>query len=110
MSQKAVIWLKMRGNNEMVDMGYALFTCDTKKYEIWTMSCSAPTYLNVSEEQFGRMGQSDGESITSFLARLKSHAALCQFTVQCRTCDPMPPMWLCVSQQMVAGPPSQNIG
>ena len=68
-------------------------------------------HKEVHRLKFVKMTQSDGETITHFVARLKSQAALCQFTVKCETCDHAPQISYAddmVAQQMVAGPPSES--
>ena len=46
-------------------------------------------HKEVHRHRFSKMEQDEGESITHFVARLKEHAALCDFKVPCQstTCD-----------------------
>ena len=45
------------------------------------------THIEVHRNFFGSLVQSDGELVTHYVARLKSHAAMCNFTIKC-SCDP----------------------
>ena len=68
-------------------------------------------HKQVHRLKFGRMGQSDRESIARFVAHLKTPATLCQFTVRCRTCNPVSQCSYAeymVSQQLVAGLRNQD--
>ena len=40
-------------------------------------------HKEVHRKHFGKVKQGDGESVTHYVARLKSQASLCGFTVEC---------------------------
>ena len=64
------------------------------------------THKEVHRMNFGKMSQSDKETITLYVARLKAKAALCDFNVACTATEPPT---LCsyaeemIAQQMIAG-------
>lgn len=64
------------------------------------------THKEVHRMNFGKMKQMDGEKITQFVARLKSQASLCQFTVTCTSHNPATQVSYAdemVTQQLIAG-------
>ena len=58
------------------------------------------THKEVHRMSFSKLSQMEGETITQFVARLKSQAALCQFTITCR--DHEPPKKISFADEMVA--------
>ena len=67
-------------------------------------------HKEVHRMSFGKMAQSEGESITHYVARLRSQATLCQFTVNC-PCNPAVSVSYAdemVSQQMIIGLRNQD--
>lgn len=64
------------------------------------------THKEVHRMNFTKLTQMEGETITHFVARLKSQAALCQFNIACA--DHNPPIQISfademVTQQLIAG-------
>lgn len=57
------------------------------------------THKEVHRMNFSKLKQMDGETITQFVARLKSQAALCQFNVTCT--DHVPPISISFADEMV---------
>ena len=60
-------------------------------------------HKEVHRVNFGKLKQSEGESITHYVARLKAQAALCEFNVDCSCALKVSFAEDMVSQQMVAG-------
>ena len=58
------------------------------------------THKEVHRMSFSKLSQMEGKTITQFVARLKSQAALCQFTITCR--DHEPPKKISFADEMVA--------
>lgn len=64
------------------------------------------THKEVHRMNFGKMNQSEKETITLYVARLKAKAALCDFNVMCAATDPPTPVSYAdqmIAQQMIAG-------
>ena len=64
------------------------------------------THKEVHRMNFAKLTQMEGETITQFVARLKSQAALCQFNVTCSAHTPPTPISYAdemVTQQLIAG-------
>ena len=60
-------------------------------------------HKEVHRVNFGKLKQSEGESITHYVARLKAQAALCEFSVNCSCAQKVSFSEEMVSQQLVAG-------
>ena len=58
------------------------------------------THKEVHRLSFSKLIQMEGETITQFVARLKSQATLCQFSIMCK--DQEPPIKLSYADEMVA--------
>ena len=64
------------------------------------------THKEVHRMNFFKLNQMEGESITQFVARLKSQASLCQFNITCNAHNPPTTMSYAddmVTQQLIAG-------
>ena len=64
------------------------------------------THKEVHRMNFSKMSQSEKETITHYVARLKAKAALCDFSVACTVTDPPTPVSYAdemIAQQMIAG-------
>lgn len=64
------------------------------------------THKEVHRMNFGKLSQSEKETITHYVARLKAKAALCDFNVVCTVTDPPTPVSYAdqmIAQQMIAG-------
>ena len=60
-------------------------------------------HKEVHRMNFSKIRQSDGENITHYVARLKSQASLCSFTIKCGCEESVSYAEEMVSQQLVAG-------
>ena len=69
------------------------------------------THKEVHRMNFGKLIQQEGESITQFVARLKSQVTLCQFTIVCPSHNPPTSISYAeemVTQQLIAGLRNQD--
>ena len=57
------------------------------------------THKEVHRMKFFRLSQMDGETITQFIARLRSHAILCQFKIACEDHDE--PNFVSFAEEMI---------
>ena len=62
-------------------------------------------HKEVHRMAFNKMSQNHGESVTNYVARLKSKAFLCRFEVACPSCDPSTVSYAdeMVAQRLIAG-------
>ena len=60
-------------------------------------------HKEVHRMNFGKMRQADGESITHYVARLKSKASLCSFVISCACQENVSYAEEMISQQLVTG-------
>lgn len=64
------------------------------------------THKEVHRMNFSKLNQMEGETISQFVARLKSQASLCQFNITCNAHDPPKKLSYAddmVTQQLIAG-------